>query len=164
MCRRRAHHSLTDAERLLLAEALREPLNQRFLLVSETTLPLYSGALMYAQALAEPRSRMQGCHRKDVLVVCWLLPCQICELNSTEQGNLERWDPRMETPRFTKAHWRKTSQWFAATRRHAIVLVRDREVNDVFERFCKPHINAETGLPITCSSNVRLHRQGRYNE
>lgn len=68
----RAHHSLTDAERLLLAEALREPRNQRFLLVSETTLPLYSGPLLYAQAMAEQHSRVQGCQRKDVMVVrCW---------------------------------------------------------------------------------------------
>lgn len=79
----------------------------------------------------------------------------VINLQKRGQGNLERWDPRMQTPRFTQAHWRKTSQWFAATRQHAVVVVTDREVNDAFERFCKPHMNQQTGLPITCSSNVR---------
>lgn len=151
--RSRAHHSLTDAERLLLAEALRQPLNQRFVLVSETTLPLYSGPLLYAQAMAETHSRLQGCYGKDTLLVRLTWKCGKCA-SATHQGNLERWDPRMETPRFSQQHWRKTSQWFSVTRRHAAALVSDREVNDAFERFCKPHTNEETGLPITCSSNV----------
>ncbi len=70
------------------------------------------------------------------------------------QGNLERWNAQMETVNFKYNHWRKTSQWFTVTRNHATVLVGDREVNEAFERYCKPHTCEISGRPITCSSNV----------
>lgn len=42
-------HSLVDAARALLAAALENPRNQRFFLISESTLPLYSPLLWYSQ-------------------------------------------------------------------------------------------------------------------
>lgn len=66
----RGHHSLTIAERLLLGEALKNPLNQRFYLVSETTLPMYPAAFIWEQAMAEQVSRVDACHFQDDLQVC----------------------------------------------------------------------------------------------
>ncbi len=65
----RGHHSLTIAERLLLGEALKNPLNQRFYLVSETTLPMYPAAFVWEQAMAEQVSRVDACTFQDDLKV-----------------------------------------------------------------------------------------------
>jgi hypothetical protein len=39
--------SMLQAERLLLEEALRDPLNQRFILLSDSCVPLYSFRYIY---------------------------------------------------------------------------------------------------------------------
>lgn len=43
-----------QAERALLADALRDPLNQRFALMSDTSVPLYPPTIVYAQLLSQP--------------------------------------------------------------------------------------------------------------
>lgn len=58
----RMHHSLTEATKLLLQAALQEPLNNRFVLLSETHVPLYPPGLIYLQVQSETLSRMDGCH------------------------------------------------------------------------------------------------------
>ena len=50
-------HSLTKATRLLLKAALQNPLNQRFLLMCGTSIPLRPARFTYTQLLAEQRSR-----------------------------------------------------------------------------------------------------------
>lgn len=50
-----------EAERRLLAAALRNPLNQRFVLLSESCIPLYPPGLVWLQLLAEERSRINAC-------------------------------------------------------------------------------------------------------
>ena len=50
-----------EAERLLLAAALADAGNQRFVLVSETCIPLYPAPVVWAQLLGEPLSRMHAC-------------------------------------------------------------------------------------------------------
>lgn len=54
-------HSLVDAARNLLRAALQEPLNQKFILLSESCIPLYPAAAIHAQLIAEPKSRMDSC-------------------------------------------------------------------------------------------------------
>lgn len=39
---------------MLLSAALRDPLNQRFALVSDTSVPLYPPAVVYEQLLSQP--------------------------------------------------------------------------------------------------------------
>lgn len=133
---KRGHHSLTDAERLLLVEALKEPLNQQFLLISETSVPMYPSPLIWEQILHEGVSRMDACNYKTDLI-----------------GNLERWNDKMETSNFKKHHWRKTSQWFSCTRKHAQIIVDDTEVNDAFEKFCFPYHDHVRRRNVSCSSN-----------
>ena len=44
-----------------MQEALKQPLNERFVLLSETCIPLYPASLVWAQLLSEARSRMHAC-------------------------------------------------------------------------------------------------------
>ena len=50
-----------EAERRLLAAALEEPANQRFLLLSESCVPLYPPAVTWARLLGERTSRINAC-------------------------------------------------------------------------------------------------------
>ena len=56
---------MVEALRALLRAALRDPLNQRFQLLCEHTLPLQSPLLVYQQLMAEPRSRVNACNTFD---------------------------------------------------------------------------------------------------
>ena len=55
------NHSVIDAERALLRAALADPANQRFALLSESCVPLHPAPVVYAQLMAEPRSRVNAC-------------------------------------------------------------------------------------------------------
>ena len=50
-----------EAEKLLMRQALSDPLNQRFVLLSETCVPLYPAPLVWAQLQGETRSRVNAC-------------------------------------------------------------------------------------------------------
>ena len=50
-----------EAELVLLRAALVNPRNQRFVLLSETCVPLYPAAVVWAQLMGERRSRMNTC-------------------------------------------------------------------------------------------------------
>ena len=41
--------------------ALEDPLNERFVLLSESCIPLYPAPMVWAQLLSEPRSRINAC-------------------------------------------------------------------------------------------------------
>jgi hypothetical protein len=56
-----ADHSMMEAVRLTVRAALADPLNQRFVLVSETCLPLYPPTVIYQQLMHEDRSRIDAC-------------------------------------------------------------------------------------------------------
>jgi len=50
-----------EAERSLLRAALADPANQRFLLASETCLPMYPPHVLYAELMSNGRSRIHAC-------------------------------------------------------------------------------------------------------
>lgn len=50
-----------EAERRLLTAALRQPRNQRFMLLSEACLPLYPPHVVWAEAFASQLSRVHAC-------------------------------------------------------------------------------------------------------
>lgn len=50
-----------QAERNLMGAALKDELNERFVLLSESCIPLYPATLIWAQLLSEPRSRIHAC-------------------------------------------------------------------------------------------------------
>ena len=62
------HYTATfflQATRSLLREALKDPLNKRFVLLSETCNPLLPAATVYAQLMAESKSRINACAMSD---------------------------------------------------------------------------------------------------
>ena len=50
-----------QAEVNLIEAALRDARNERFVLLSESCIPLYPALLVWAELLAEPRSRINAC-------------------------------------------------------------------------------------------------------
>jgi hypothetical protein len=102
-------HSLSAAARALLAAALADHRNRRFVLLSESDLPLYDPLTTHQQLLAQRRSMINACPGGAELMP-------------------HRWSPRMETPRLRAEHWRKSNQWWALTREHAELVVEDDEV------------------------------------
>ena len=52
---------MIDAARRLLAVALANAMNEKFILLSESDIPLYAPGLVYSQLIAEPWSRMDAC-------------------------------------------------------------------------------------------------------
>ena len=53
-------HALTDAARAMLAAAYANPRNQKFMLLSESDVPLYSPHVVYAQVRRGGRARPRG--------------------------------------------------------------------------------------------------------
>ena len=56
---------MVEALRALIREALRDPMNQRFQLLCEYSLPLQSPLLVYQQFIKEPKSRLNACNTWD---------------------------------------------------------------------------------------------------
>lgn len=54
-------HSMVDATRALLRNALKDPLNQKFILLSEAGIPLYPPDVLYHQLITEDKSRLHAC-------------------------------------------------------------------------------------------------------
>ena len=54
---------LSIAERRMLREALEEPRNQRFLLLSDSGVPLYPPTVVWQQLMSESKSRIDACSR-----------------------------------------------------------------------------------------------------
>ena len=53
--------TLAEASRVLIREALKNPLNQRFIMLSESCVPLYPPAVVYQQLMWEKKSRINAC-------------------------------------------------------------------------------------------------------
>lgn len=111
-----AQHVLVQAELALLQAALEDPTNQRFLLVSDQSIPIYPPEVLYAELMAEGQSKVDACPSGQVQDF--------------------RWRKSMATPSFGKHHWRKSSQWFALSREHATLVMADQHVEELFHRFC----------------------------
>ncbi|KAJ6728825.1 hypothetical protein OIU74_006829 [Salix koriyanagi] len=111
--------SMIEAERLLLDAALEDPANQRFVLLSDSCVPLYNFSYIYSYLMASPQSF---------------------------RGQEGRYHPKM-SPVIPKDKWRKGSQWVALIRSHAEVIVDDVVILPVFKRLCKrrPPLDASKG-------------------
>ncbi|XP_024045821.1 uncharacterized protein LOC18050481 isoform X4 [Citrus clementina] len=116
--------SMIAAERLLLEAALEDPANQRFVLLSDSCVPIYNFSYVYKYLMASPRSFVDSfLDRKE-----------------------SRYNPKM-SPTIPKGKWRKGSQWITLIRRHAEVIVDDEIIFPVFKKFCKrrPALDARKG-------------------
>ncbi|KAH8493369.1 hypothetical protein Peur_061806 [Populus x canadensis] len=125
--------SMIEAERLLLDAALEDPANQRFVLLSDSCVPLYNFSYIYSYLMASPRSFVDS-------------------FLDVKEG---RYHPKM-SPVIPKDKWRKGSQWIALIRSHAEVIVDDVVILPVFKKLCKrrPPLDASKG-----KLNVKLQKQ-----
>ncbi|KAI4311966.1 hypothetical protein MLD38_036827 [Melastoma candidum] len=106
--------SMIAAEKLLFAEALKDPANQRFVLLSDSCVPLYNFGYIYNYLMASPRSFV----------------------DSFVDDKEDHYHPDMSSI-IPQEKWRKGSQWIALVRKHAKVIVADEVVLAVFRKFCK---------------------------
>lgn len=125
--------SMIAAERLLLEAALEDTANQRFVLLSDSCVPLYNFSYIYSYLMASPRSFVDS-------------------FLDAKEG---RYNPKM-SPAITKGKWRKGSQWISLIRSHAEVIVDDDIIFPVFGLFCKrrPPVDASIG-----NMNIKLQKQ-----
>lgn len=126
--------SMIAAERLLLASALEDPSNQRFLLLSDSCVPLYDFGYIYTYLMSSPKSFLDSF------------------LDTKDQ----RYTMKM-FPVIPKEKWRKGSQWISLIRSHAEVIVNDDTVFPVFQKFCK------RSLPLDPTKKWLYLKHRRHN-
>lgn len=110
--------NMVEAERRLLANALLDLSNERFVLLSESCIPLYNFTTIYNYIMNSKNTFMES---YDLL-------------SPVGRG---RYNKRMR-PWVTLAQWRKGSQWFEVDREIAIDIISDQKYSHIFKRFCRP--------------------------
>ncbi|KAK2365501.1 Core-2/I-branching beta-1,6-N-acetylglucosaminyltransferase family protein [Trifolium repens] len=106
--------SMIEAERILLRHALGDPLNDRFVFLSDSCIPLYNFSYTYDYIMSTPTSFVDS-------------------FADTKDG---RYNPKMD-PVIPVYNWRKGSQWAVLIRKHAEVVVEDETVFPMFQKYCK---------------------------
>lgn len=146
-------HTLVDATRALIAAALTNQRATKFVLVSESDVPLYNPLVLYQQLIHEPRSRLNACNvSSDWDTDAW-----------------QRFREDMRTAGLTQELWRKSWQWVALTRQHAELMVHDVAVDEAFRMTCRQRWDYEWCSHKVCYSDehylatlIAVH--GRDNE
>jgi hypothetical protein len=115
--------NIIEAERRLLANALLDISNQRFVLLSESCIPIFDFSTVYTYLMNSTKNHVDS----------YVLDGPV--------GN-GRYNPRMR-PVIKIEHWRKGSQWFEMDRDLAIEVVSDQEYFPVFQKYCKGHCYAD---------------------
>ncbi|CAL5186574.1 unnamed protein product [Lathyrus oleraceus] len=111
-------NSMIEAERRLLANALLDFSNQRFVLLSESCIPLFNFSTIYNYLM----------NSKQTFV----------EANDIE-GNVGRGRYRKTMkPLIQLSQWRKGSQWFQIDRFLALQVISDESYFPVFKEYCNP--------------------------
>ncbi|KAF7024897.1 hypothetical protein CFC21_037160 [Triticum aestivum] len=110
--------SLMDAERRLLANALLDFSNERFVLLSESCIPLHSFRAVYDYLVGSRQSFVEVYYQQTK-------QCQ------------GRYSRRM-APAIRLAQWRKGSQWFELSRDLAVSVLADTKYYPLFRRHCRP--------------------------
>ncbi|CAL0332554.1 unnamed protein product [Lupinus luteus] len=111
-------NSMIEAERRLLANALLDFSNQRFVLLSEACIPLFNFSTIYSYLINSTKVYVETL---DVL---------------TNVGR-GRYSNNMK-PQIDLSQWRKGSQWFQIDRELAIEIVSDEVYFPVFKNHCNP--------------------------
>ncbi|XP_073281243.1 glycosyltransferase BC10-like isoform X1 [Primulina huaijiensis] len=125
--------SMIQAERILLQNALMHPLNERFIFLSDSCIPLYNFSYVYDYIMSTSTSFVDS------------------SFADTKEG---RYNPKMD-PVIPVDNWRKGSQWVILTRKHAEIVVQDDSVFPMFQWHCKkrslPEFWRELSLPADAS-------------
>ncbi|KAI3448375.1 hypothetical protein Pfo_005040 [Paulownia fortunei] len=110
--------SLVDAEKRLLANALLDFSNERFVLLSESCIPIYNFLTVYKYLMGSVHSFVES-------------------YDDPSRYGRGRYSRRMH-PDIRLAEWRKGSQWFEIHRTLAVKIVADTKYYTLFRKFCKP--------------------------
>ncbi|KAJ7955825.1 Core-2/I-branching beta-1,6-N-acetylglucosaminyltransferase family protein [Quillaja saponaria] len=110
--------SMIDAERRLLANALQDPDNQQFVLLSDSCVPLYKFDYIYNYLMFTNISFVD------------------CFKDPGPHGN-GRYSDHM-LPEIEKKDFRKGAQWFTMKRQHAVIVLADNLYYSKFRDYCKP--------------------------
>lgn len=111
--------SMCDAERRLLANALLDISNERFVLLSESCIPLYNFTTIY-NYLTRSKYSFIGA------------------FDDPGPFGRGRYNYNM-LPEVNIAEWRKGSQWFELNRKVALLVIEDTKFYPKFSEFCKPN-------------------------
>ncbi|XWS63527.1 hypothetical protein CRYUN_Cryun06bG0106600 [Craigia yunnanensis] len=109
--------NMIEAERRLLANALLDFSNQRFVLLSESCIPLFNFSTVYSYLINSSRSFVES-----------------YDLDGPVGRG--RYSQRM-SPQVKLDQWRKGAQWFEMDRDLAIEVVSDQIYFPVFQKYCK---------------------------
>ncbi|KAM5550482.1 glycosyltransferase BC10 [Rosa sericea] len=110
--------SMLDAERRLLANALLDLSNQRFVLLSESCIPLFNFTTTYDYLINSNQSFLSI-------------------YDDPRKPGRGRYNPQM-WPQINITDWRKGSQWFEVHRDLAVHIVSDRKYYPIFQQYCHP--------------------------
>eukprot|EP01035_Chromulina_nebulosa_P017505 gene17505-23062_t len=112
------------AIKALLQEALKDPLNEWFCLMSESCIPL----------ITLPKWRYHLLNFDKSIV-------NACPLSINESELESRWKPELFDVGMKKEYWRKSATWFALLRKHAELFINDTTIEKGFENvpICDEH-------------------------
>lgn len=110
--------SMIDAERRLLGNALLDLSNQRFVLLSESCIPLFNFTTIYDYLMKSTQSFLGS-------------------FDDPRKPGRGRYNKQM-WPTITIEDWRKGSQWFELHRDLALKIISDKKYYAIFEEFCLP--------------------------
>lgn len=110
--------SLVDAEKRLLANALLDFSNERFVLLSESCIPIYNFPTVYKYLIGSAHSFVES-------------------YDEASRYGRGRYSRRM-LPHIKLRDWRKGSQWFELQRALAIKIIADTKYYTLFRQYCHP--------------------------
>ncbi|KAK2647923.1 hypothetical protein Ddye_015412 [Dipteronia dyeriana] len=110
--------TMVDAMRRLLGNALLEFTNQRFVLLSETCIPLFNFTTTYSYLINTNET-------------------YIASYDDPRKVGRGRYNPQM-FPTISISQWRKGSQWFELNRKLAIEIISDSKYYPIFQEYCSP--------------------------
>ncbi|KAJ0677857.1 putative glycosyl transferase, family 14 [Helianthus annuus] len=134
--------NMIEAERRLLANALLDFSNQRFVLLSESCIPLFNFTTIYSYLINSNQNFVES---YDLM-------------SPVGRG---RYNRRMY-PTIKLHDWRKGSQWFEMDRDLALEVISDATYFPVFQRYCNGSCYAdEHYLPTLITKKFGSRNSGR---
>ncbi|VAI88516.1 unnamed protein product [Triticum turgidum subsp. durum] len=110
--------TLVDAEKRLLANALLDFSNERFVLLSESCIPVFNFPTVYEYLINSEQSFVES-------------------YNIDTPQSAGRYNRRM-APHILPEQWRKGSEWFELNRELAVRVVADYKYYSIFRKHCRP--------------------------
>ncbi|CAD6246392.1 unnamed protein product [Miscanthus lutarioriparius] len=110
--------TLVDAEKRLLANALLDFSNERFVLLSESCIPVFNFPTVYEYLINSAHSFVES-------------------YNIDTPQSAGRYNRRM-APHIMADQWRKGSEWFELNRELAVQIVADYKYYSIFRKHCRP--------------------------